>query len=89
MENNLTYNTLKNNFLNYLENGQDYVLTNNEHEALEDVACALNLGKAAYNQHCSIWLNSENKVCNISQDDLEYSQALTSIVQIVNNCEEI
>lgn len=84
MENRVSYNILKNNFLNYLDKNQGYMITNNEHEALEDIACALNLGKTAYLNHLKMW-DDMNKCecCGWTDDDTAYLKALKSIQSII------
>lgn len=75
----ISYESISNALLLVQKVSSKTLLTENEHEAINDCVAAYNLGNVCYREHVQIWMSQP--AGNMSQDDVEYMDS----VGFVNN----
>lgn len=76
-------NSLKKSLLLAQNSDASGELSFNSHEAVSDVLYAYKLGNTAYVQHKELW----NNACGLSEDDLEYAQAVKLVCKLIDEGE--
>lgn len=77
------FNSLKKSLLLAQNSDASGELSFNSHEAMSDVLYAYSLGNTAYIQHKELW----NNACGLSEDDLEYAQAVKLVCKLIDEKE--
>lgn len=76
-------NSLKKSLLLAQNSDTSGELSFNSHEAMSDLLYAYSLGNTAYQQHKELW----NNACALSEDDLEYAQAVKLVCKLIDEKE--